>query len=168
MTVITFFFATQVSGVALVGMIIVSFTIVFMMNPTFYEAGWQLWFAGAILPLIGYAIGYGFAFLLRQSHKKCLAIAFETGSQNVAFGFTITVMSFANTDLFVDMIFYPILYSIFICVDSAFVLVAYWIYAARKKDKKDKKPNEELKEVINVPYEIDTKNGKPHEKNFKF
>ena len=95
------------------------------MNPTTLTAAWQLWLSAAVLPLLGYVIGYGLARILRQSHRKCRAIAFETGSQNASLALTLTALTFADSPLFYDMLFYPSLYATFIYIDS---LPIIWIY----------------------------------------
>lgn len=107
--------------------IIAAFVMAFILNPTFLNAAWQLWFCAASLPLLGYSLGYGIAFLLRQPHKKCRTIAFETGSQNVSLAMTLTVVTFANSPLFFDMLFYPSLYACFIYIDSFLVIGIYKI-----------------------------------------
>ncbi|XP_041464093.1 ileal sodium/bile acid cotransporter-like [Lytechinus variegatus] len=116
--------------------IIAAFALSFILNPTFLHAVWQLWFCAASLPLLGYFLGYGIAFLLRQPHKKSRTIAFETGSQNVSLAMTLTVVSFANSPLFFDMLFYPSLYACFIYIDSFVVIGIYKaiVYCKSKND----------------------------------
>ncbi|XP_071500300.1 ileal sodium/bile acid cotransporter-like [Diadema antillarum] len=104
-----------------------------MLNPNFYKAEWGLWLCSILLPALGFAMGYGFALLLRQPHAKCRAIAFETGSQNVEFALTVTLLSFADSPLFLDMLFYPILYLFLIHLEPALLIGLYkWIIHMRK------------------------------------
>ena len=105
--------------------IIAGFILVFVLNPFFLFAGWQMWLCAAFLPLLGYFLGYALARILCQSHRKCRTIAFETGSQNVSLAMTLTVLSFADTSLFYDMLFYPSLYACFIYIDSFAVILLY-------------------------------------------
>ncbi|XP_071498380.1 ileal sodium/bile acid cotransporter-like [Diadema antillarum] len=114
-------------GIAAAFACIVSvFVINSLLNPRlFHEATWELWICAAFLPLLGYAIGYGLAVVLRQPHDKCRTIAFETGSQNVSLALTLTVLTFAESHLFLDMLFYPSLYALFIYVDSFIVILIY-------------------------------------------
>ncbi|XP_030832211.1 ileal sodium/bile acid cotransporter-like, partial [Strongylocentrotus purpuratus] len=108
-------------GVAFLFMI-VAWVLFFKLNPGFLNAGWQLWMCAMLLPFLGYGLGYGLAVLLRQPHNKCRAISFETGSQNVSLATTLIVVSFANSPLFYDMLFYPALYAVFLYVDTSIVI----------------------------------------------
>ena len=75
----------------------------------------------------------------------------------MAFALTITVLSFAETDFFIDMFFYPVLYAIFIHIDSFAVLGVYWLYVKRGNSHEiehddDTKPENELKGVVSQAY----------------
>ncbi|XP_071483377.1 ileal sodium/bile acid cotransporter-like [Diadema antillarum] len=119
-----------------------------MLNPNFYKAGWGLWLCSILLPALGFAMGYGFALLLRQPHAKCRAIAFETGSQNVEFALTVTLLSFADSPLFPDMLFYPILYLLLIHLEPALLIGLYkWIIHMRKGKGADAEDNIEIVRV---------------------
>ncbi|XP_071483423.1 ileal sodium/bile acid cotransporter-like [Diadema antillarum] len=99
-----------------------------ILNSSFYKAGWGLWLCSILLPALGFAIGYGFALLLRQPHAKCRAIAFETGSQNVGLAWTVTLLSFADSPLFLDMLFYPVLYLFFVTFEPILLVGLYrWV-----------------------------------------
>ncbi|XP_072169933.1 ileal sodium/bile acid cotransporter-like [Diadema setosum] len=125
-----------------------SFAFPIMLNPSFYKAGWGLWLCSILLPALGFAIGYGFALLLRQPHAKCRAIAFETGSQNVAFAWTVTLLSFVDSPLFLDMLFYPILYLFLIHIEPALLIGLYkWITHMRKGKAADAEDNIEIVRV---------------------
>ena len=135
----------QVGNVAILIFIILAFTLVILINPTFYKASWGLWVGAFLLPVLGFLIGYGFAFLLKQKHPQCRAIGFETGSQNAAFAFSITVMSFADKpQYFIFMIIYPVLYALIIYIDSFIFIGIYWAYTKRctRGDETDVKPAE--------------------------
>ena len=118
--------------------IITTFILIFILNPSFLFAGWQLWLCAAFLPLLGYFLGYILARILCQSHRKCRTIAFETGSQNVSLAMTLTVLTFADSPLFYDMLFYPSLYGCFIYIDSfAVILLFKLIVYAKNKNKRN-------------------------------
>ncbi|XP_063955437.1 sodium-dependent organic anion transporter-like [Lytechinus pictus] len=104
-------------------LIIMVWVLFFMLNPTWLNAGWQLWICAMLLPFLGYGFGYSLAILFRQSHFKCRAISFETGSQNVSLATTLIVVSFTDSPLFLDMLFYPGLYAVFLYVDSFVVII---------------------------------------------
>ncbi|XP_071481626.1 ileal sodium/bile acid cotransporter-like [Diadema antillarum] len=119
---------TWITRICLILAVITSSTTVaisIVLNPYFYKAGWRLWLCSIVLPALGFAIGYGFALLLRQPHAKCRAIAFETGSQNVGLAYTLTLLSFANSPLFLDMLFYPILYTVALHVEPLILVGLY-------------------------------------------
>ena len=102
------------------------------MNQSLRLAGWELWMCAAFLPLFGYFLGYAIARVLCQSHRKCRTIAFETGSQNVSLAMTLTVLTFADSPFFYDMLFYPSLYACFIYVDSFAVIFIYKLAVYKK------------------------------------
>ncbi|XP_071500302.1 ileal sodium/bile acid cotransporter-like [Diadema antillarum] len=140
--------STWITRVSLILVVLIGIPgIVFpiMLNPNFYKAGWGLWLCSILLPALGFAIGYGFARLLRQPHAKCRAIAFETGSQNVGLAGTLTLLSFADSPLFLDMLFYPILYLFFIHLEPALLIGLYrWIIHMRKGKGADAEDNIEI------------------------
>ncbi|XP_071500303.1 ileal sodium/bile acid cotransporter-like [Diadema antillarum] len=118
--------------IATIGSVAVSI----LLNPSFHKAGWGLWLCSIVLPALGFAIGYGFALLFRQPHAKCRAIAFETGSQNVGLAWTLTLLSFVDSPLFLDMLFYPILYTFFIHLEPLVLVGLYRcvVYMRRGKE----------------------------------
>ncbi|XP_071483407.1 ileal sodium/bile acid cotransporter-like [Diadema antillarum] len=129
---------TWISRIPLVLMVLTtipSMTVAIVLSPTFYKAGWGLWLCSVILPAQGFAIGYGFALLLRQPHAKCRAIAFETGLQNSGLAWTVTLLSFADSPLFLDMLFLPILYLFFITFESLILIGLYRCVVYTREDK---------------------------------
>ena len=152
-----FFFPNQVGSIFIFAIIVLAFTLVILINPTFYKASWGLWIGALLLPVLGFSVGYGFAFLLRQKHPQCRAIAFETGSQNAAFAFAITLLSFTTTPYFLQMIIYPVLYALFIYVDSFAILGVYWLY--KRTHNRDNvvvvAPKPEDKDGVNPAFEPD-------------
>ncbi|XP_071483387.1 ileal sodium/bile acid cotransporter-like [Diadema antillarum] len=138
----------RVSLILVVLMAIPGLAFPIMLNPNFYKAGWGLWLCSIFLPALGFAIGYGFSLLFRQPHAKCRTIAFETGSQNVVFAWTVTLLSFADSPLFLDMLFYPILYLFFIHLEPALLIGLYrWIIHMRKGKGADAEDNIEIVRV---------------------
>ncbi|XP_072178751.1 ileal sodium/bile acid cotransporter-like [Diadema setosum] len=128
---------TRIGVVAALLCVVITFVISILLNPNIFNVGWQLWLCAGILPMLGYAIGYGFALVFRQSHVKCRTIAFETGSQNVSLALTLTVLTFAESPLFLDMLFYPSLYAVFIYSESFVVLVVYRLVKHLRKRGED-------------------------------
>ncbi|XP_072050529.1 ileal sodium/bile acid cotransporter-like [Amphiura filiformis] len=131
------------SIVALIGIPIV-ITLNGLINPRMFTSGWKVWFASVTLPFLGFSIGYGMALLLKQSHTKCRAIAFETGCQNVALTLTLILMTFSEHPDFADLMTFPSLFSIFMMVDPL-ICVAIW----RVKHRTNKNPSHDYKECAN-------------------
>ncbi|XP_072050036.1 ileal sodium/bile acid cotransporter-like [Amphiura filiformis] len=139
------------SIMALIG-IPVSITLNGLINPGMFTSGWKVWFASVTLPFMGFSIGYGMALLLKQSHSKCRAIAFETGCQNVALTLTLILMTFADHPDFADLMTFPSLFGIFMMIDPL-ILVAIW--RVWTKYHTNKNPSNNCNEFVNDMYEKD-------------
>lgn len=82
-------------------------------------------YAAAIgLGLIGMALGYGLARLLRQDANRSRTIALETGIQNGPLAILIVTLSITGP-MQQDVLLIPVLYSLFIVVSSSFVTVFF-------------------------------------------
>ena len=81
-------------------------------------------YAGSIgLGLLGFALGYGLARLLRQDTRRSRTIALETGIQNGPLAVLIVVLSFTGTQQ-QEVLLIPVLYSLMIVLSSS--AVAIW------------------------------------------
>jgi BASS family bile acid:Na+ symporter len=85
---------------------------------------WTVYFAAIGLGLIGMALGYGLARLLRQDAKRSRTIALETGIQNGPLAILIVTLSFAGS-MQQDILLIPVLYSLFIVISSSIVTVVF-------------------------------------------
>ena len=103
-------------------------------TPKMFTSGWKVWFAAIMLPYFGFGFGYTLARILRQSHKKCRTVAFETGSQNVALSLTLILLSFSDSPDFGDLMTFPSLYGIFIFVDAVIVVLVYRLVLHYRND----------------------------------
>ncbi|XP_033626717.1 ileal sodium/bile acid cotransporter-like [Asterias rubens] len=99
-----------------------------IINPSMFFSPWQLWFASFILPLLGYGFGYLLAFILRRPHIECRTICFETGAQNIGLALTLILVTFADGDLFQDMLVFPSLYGPFLILHACLIVVIYLIW----------------------------------------
>jgi bile acid transporter len=80
-------------------------------------------YVGAIgLGLVGFAVGYGFARLVRQDRRRSRTIALETGIQNGPLGVLIVLLTFEGTRQ-QEVLLIPVLYSLFIVLTSSVVTV---------------------------------------------
>ena len=79
---------------------------------------WGTYFASITLGLFGFAIGYGFAKLLRLHPRNARTVALETGIQNGPLAIAIIAFTFSGTEA-QRIMAVPALYSLFIVLTSA-------------------------------------------------
>ncbi len=83
---------------------------------------WQL-FAGSIgLGVVGFALGYGFAKVLRLHPRNARTVSLETGIQNGPLAIGIVLLSFSG-DLQQEVVFIPALYSLFIVMTASALML---------------------------------------------
>lgn len=80
----------------MVGMVGISASLIIqsILFPGMYTSGWNIWLCAALFPAFGFSLGFAFAKLARRDIKVSKAIAFETGSQNVALAITVLFLTF--------------------------------------------------------------------------
>lgn len=82
-------------------------------------------YAAAIgLGLVGMALGYGLARLLKQDANRSRTIALETGIQNGPLAILIVTLSIAGPTQ-QDVLLIPVLYSLFIVISSSIVTIFF-------------------------------------------
>ena len=91
----------------------------------------SVYFASIGLGLIGVALGFGLARLLRQDRNRSRTIALETGIQNGPLAVLIVTLSFAGS-VQQDVLLIPVLYSLFIVISSTFVTLFFRRLADRE------------------------------------
>ena len=79
---------------------------------------WGTYFASITLGIFGFAIGYGFAKLLRLHPRNARTVALETGIQNGPLAIAIIAFTFSGTEA-QGIMAVPALYSLFIVLTSA-------------------------------------------------
>ena len=90
-----------------------------------------MYFAAIGLGLIGMALGYALARLLRQDTNRSRTIALETGIQNGPLAVLIVTLSIAAT-IQQEVLLIPVLYSLFIVLSSSVVTLFFRRWATRE------------------------------------
>jgi BASS family bile acid:Na+ symporter len=101
------------------------------------ETPWQVYFAAIGLGLIGMALGYALARLLRQDNNRSRTIALETGIQNGPLAVLIVTLSIATT-IQQEVLLIPVLYSLFIVLSSSVVTIFFRRIATRETLARDR------------------------------
>lgn len=84
---------------------------------------WATYFGSIALGVFGFAIGYGFATLLRLHPRNARTIALETGIQNGPLAIAIIAFTFSGTEA-QSVMAVPALYSLFIVLTST--MLTFW------------------------------------------
>ncbi len=98
---------------------------------------WQVYFASIGLGLIGMALGYALARLLKQDNNRSRTIALETGIQNGPLAVLIVTLSIATT-IQQEVLLIPVLYSLFIVLSSSVVTIFFRRIATREALARDR------------------------------
>jgi len=136
---------------ALLGLvaIIANIIMAFIMYPqAINTAGWEMWFIGALFPLIGASFGYTIAFLVGKfspclgekefRHKQYRTVSLETGAQNLRLANTIVQTSFISCPKAIEqMLFFPLIYAIFQTLECLIVAGLWKVYMRRKSGSMD-------------------------------
>lgn len=85
---------------------------------------WPVYFAAIGLGLVGMALGFGLARLLRQDTNRSRTISLETGIQNGPLAVLIVTLTFTG-ELQQQVLLIPVLYSLFIVLTSTAVTLWY-------------------------------------------
>ena len=101
------------------------------------ETPWQVYFAAIGLGLIGMALGYALARLLKQDNNRSRTIALETGIQNGPLAVLIVTLSIATT-IQQEVLLIPVLYSLFIVLSSSVVTFFFRRIATRETLARDR------------------------------
>jgi BASS family bile acid:Na+ symporter len=101
------------------------------------QTPWQVYFAAIGLGLIGMALGYAMARLLRQDNNRSRTIALETGIQNGPLAVLIITLSIA-TSIQQEVLLIPVLYSLFIVLSSSVVTIFFRRMATREALARDR------------------------------
>lgn len=95
----------------------------------------NIYAASILLGLCGFALGFLLAKLLKQTDRRSMTIALETGIQNGPLGLAIVLFSFPK-EIQDQVMLIPVLYSLFIVLSSAAVTVQFRKWMTRLENMK--------------------------------
>ncbi|XP_071104072.1 ileal sodium/bile acid cotransporter-like isoform X2 [Haliotis cracherodii] len=104
--------------------VVAAMTLISLLYPFMYNSSWRIYFAVVILPFISFGFGYVTAFIFRMPHHRCRTVAMETGIQNFPFCMTLLTLTFNKSEMG-ELSLYPLLFGVFILVDSVIVTSIY-------------------------------------------
>ncbi|XP_042357054.1 sodium/bile acid cotransporter-like [Plectropomus leopardus] len=90
----------------------------------------------ALMPLIGFTLGYVMSVICRLSPKCSRTVSMETGCQNIQLCFTILKVAFPP-EVIGPMFFFPMLYYTFQCAEALLLAVCFRCYQAFKPSAED-------------------------------
>lgn len=100
------------------------------------ETSWQVYAAVILLGLIGFLFGYLFSRVLKLNPQKARTVSLETGIQNGPLAALIVIMTFSGeTQQLILLI--PVMYSLFIVLNSTWVTVFYRRWTRREELARD-------------------------------
>ncbi|KAK2835883.1 hypothetical protein Q5P01_016367 [Channa striata] len=89
-----------------------------------------------LMPLCGYAAGYGLAVLFNLPPNSCRSVSLETGCQNVQLCTAILKLAFPP-QLMGGMYMFPLLYALFQAAEAGIFILAYRMYRKEVLHKPD-------------------------------
>ncbi|KAF3691209.1 Sodium/bile acid cotransporter 4 Na(+)/bile acid cotransporter 4 Solute carrier family 10 member 4 [Channa argus] len=89
-----------------------------------------------LMPLCGYAAGYGLAVLFSLPPNSCRSVSLETGCQNVQLCTAILKLAFPP-QLMGGMYMFPLLYALFQAAEAGIFILAYRMYRKEVLNKPD-------------------------------
>ncbi|XP_066273138.1 ileal sodium/bile acid cotransporter-like [Branchiostoma lanceolatum] len=112
-----------------------SITLSVFINPDMFTRSWKLWLGAAILPYIGFSIGFCCASipLFKMSQARRRTVAFETGLQNVSIAYAIIQLTFTaprGKAFLGDFLIFSILYGPFMMIDGLLLTAIYRLWVA--------------------------------------
>ncbi|WP_394171155.1 bile acid:sodium symporter family protein [Saccharospirillum alexandrii] len=100
------------------------------------ETNWEVYAAVILIGLIGFTFGYIFSRVLRLNPQKARTVSLETGIQNGPLAALIVIMTFADeTQQLILLI--PVMYSLFIVINSTIATVFYRRWTRREELERD-------------------------------
>ena len=100
------------------------------------ETSWQVYAAVILLGLVGFLFGYLFSRVMKLSPQKARTVSLETGIQNGPLAALIVIMTFAGeTQQLILLI--PVMYSLFIVLNSTWVTLLYRKITYREEQARD-------------------------------
>ena len=124
---------------SLMGVVVILFLIVTWVPRNYQmllDTGAPFYVATIGIGLAGMLFGYWFARTLRQDPNRARTISLETGIQNGPLAVLVITLSFTG-DMQQDVLFIPVLYSLFIVLSSTLVTIWYRRNATREELARD-------------------------------
>ncbi|XP_067126687.1 ileal sodium/bile acid cotransporter-like [Centruroides vittatus] len=112
------------SGISMILLIIIITMQVFSFQHMFDIVSWKVIVTAAVFPITGFLIGYSIAIISRMSKSVCMAIAIESGIQNVTVAYSIIVLSFDTTKNS-SILLFPVFYGISEMVNYFLLYIIY-------------------------------------------
>lgn len=100
------------------------------------ETGWEVYAAVILIGLIGFTFGYLFSRVLRLNPQKARTVSLETGIQNGPLAALIVIMTFADETQQLILLM-PVMYSLFIVINSSIATVFYRRWTRREELARD-------------------------------
>uniref|UniRef100_A0A8D0AP28 Solute carrier family 10 member 4 n=1 Tax=Sander lucioperca TaxID=283035 RepID=A0A8D0AP28_SANLU len=96
----------------------------------------SVYVVAVLMPLCGYAAGYGLAMLFELPPNSCRSVSLETGCQNVQLCTAILKLAFPP-QLMGGMYMFPLLYALFQAAEAGIFILAYRMYRKKVLHKPD-------------------------------
>ncbi|TGG95110.1 transporter [Natronospirillum operosum] len=100
------------------------------------ETHWQVFAAVILVGLIGFLFGYLFSRVLKLGPQKARTVSLETGIQNGPLAALIVTLAFTG-ELQQQVLLMPVLYSLFIVINSTIVTLFYRKWTRREELARD-------------------------------
>ncbi|XP_023211375.1 ileal sodium/bile acid cotransporter-like [Centruroides sculpturatus] len=112
------------SGISMILLIIIITIQIVSFGHIFDIVLWKVIVTAGVFPITGFLIGYSIAIISRMSKSACMAIAVESGIQNVSVAYSIIVLSFDTTKND-SILLFPLFYGISQMVNYFFLYIIY-------------------------------------------
>ncbi|XP_071353786.1 hepatic sodium/bile acid cotransporter-like [Trachinotus anak] len=90
----------------------------------------------ALMPLIGFMLGYGMSVICRLNSQCCRTISMETGCQNIQLCFAILRVAF-RPEVIGPMFLFPLIYITFQCTEALLLALCFRCYQTFKAPAED-------------------------------
>uniref|UniRef100_A0A665T7L5 Solute carrier family 10 member 4 n=1 Tax=Echeneis naucrates TaxID=173247 RepID=A0A665T7L5_ECHNA len=114
----------------------------------------SVYVVAALMPLCGYAAGYGLAMLFDLPPKSRRAVSLETGCQNVQLCTAILKLAFPP-QLMGGMYIFPLLYALFQAAEAGIFILAYRMYRRKVLHKPDRMEDREDTDITYQRFQDD-------------
>ncbi|MCP1726545.1 BASS family bile acid:Na+ symporter [Natronospira proteinivora] len=131
---------TELIG-GLLGVIVIIFLLVTWIPRNWdllLETSFSVYGAAIFLGLCGFIIGYFFSRTFRLDRRKARTVSLETGIQNGPLAILIVALTFDEEVLQQEVMLIPVMYSLFIVINSTFITLYYRARSNREEIARDR------------------------------